>query len=36
METATPTPIPDRRRFERQLGIVLWVGLVAVLFIVAA
>ncbi|MFT5048822.1 MAG: hypothetical protein ACI8QZ_000209 [Chlamydiales bacterium] len=38
MQTATPTTIPeqipDRRRFERQLGIVLWIGLIAVLFVV--
>jgi len=38
MQTAThptaPERIPDRRRFERQLGIVLWIGLIAVLVVV--
>jgi len=38
MHTASPATtherIPDRRRFERQLGVVLWLGLIAVLIIV--
>ena len=32
--TTTPERVPDRRRFERQLGVVLWLGLIAVLVVV--